>query len=68
MNILLQPKINRDITTTQIAINYVRAKGGVPLVPVNNVKMANEVLGCLGWDLSEEEVLELDKACKTCGV
>ncbi|KAL7459757.1 hypothetical protein ACHAWC_011562 [Mediolabrus comicus] len=62
------PKINRDITTTQIAINYVRAKGGVPMVPVNNVKMANEVLGCLGWDLSEEEVLELDKACKTCGV
>jgi len=62
------PKINRDITTTQIAINYVRAKGAVPLIPVNNVKMANEVLGCLGWDLTEEEVLELDKACKTCGV
>eukprot|EP00985_Skeletonema_marinoi_P001175 scaffold470_cov189-Skeletonema_marinoi.AAC.6 len=62
------PKINREITTTQIAINYVKAKGAVPLVPVNNVKMANEVLGCLGWDLTEEEVLELDKACKTCGV
>jgi len=62
------PKINRDITTTQIAINYVRAKGAVPLVPVNNVKMANEMLGCLGWDLSEEEVEELDKACKACGL
>mmetsp|Transcript_12029 Transcript_12029/g.18462 ORF Transcript_12029/g.18462 Transcript_12029/m.18462 type:complete len:516 (+) Transcript_12029:73-1620(+) len=62
------PKINREITTTQIAINYVKAKGAVPLVPVNNVKMANEVLGCLGWELTEEEVLELDKACKTCGV
>lgn len=62
------PKINRDITTTQIAINYVRAKGAVPLVQVNNVKMANELLGCLGWDLSEEEVEELDKACKASGV
>jgi len=62
------PKINRDVTTTQIAINYVRAKGAVPLVSVNNLKIANEVLGCLGWDLSEEEVDELDKACKTCGV
>lgn len=62
------PKINRDITTTQIAINYVVAKGAVPLVPVNNLKMANELLGCLGWDLSEEQVEELDKACKDCGV
>ena len=62
------PVINRDITTTQIAINYVRAKGAVPLVPVNNLKMANEVLGCLGWDLTEEQVEELDKACKACGL
>lgn len=62
------PKINRDITTTQIAINYVRAKGAVPLISVTNVKMANEMLGCLGWDLSEEEVEELDKACKSCGL
>jgi len=63
-----KPKINRDITTTQIAINYVRAKGAVPLVSVTNLKMANELLGCLGWDLSEEEVEQLDKACKSCGV
>jgi aryl-alcohol dehydrogenase-like predicted oxidoreductase len=62
------PKINRDVTTTQIAINYVRAKGAVPFVSVTNVKMANEVLGCLGWDLSDEEVEELDKACKSCGI
>lgn len=62
------PRINRDVTTTQIAINYVRAKGAVPLVSVTNVRMANELLGCLGWELSEEEVDELDKACKSCGV
>ena len=62
------PKINRDVTTTQIAINYVRAKGAVPLISVTTMKMANELLGCLGWELSEEEVDVLDKACKSCGV
>jgi aryl-alcohol dehydrogenase-like predicted oxidoreductase len=62
------PRINRDVTTTQIAINYVRAKGAVPIVSVTNMRMANELLGCLGWELSEEEVDELDKACKSCGV
>ena len=63
-----KPKINRDITTTQIAINYVRAKGAVPLLSVTNLKMANELLGCLGWELTKEEVEELDKVCKSCGV
>ncbi len=62
------PRINRDVSTTQIAINYVRAKGAVPIVSVTSVRMANELLGCLGWELSEEEVDELDKACKSCGV
>jgi diketogulonate reductase-like aldo/keto reductase len=64
----LQPDINSKITTTQIAINYVRAKGAVPLVPVSNPRAAKELLGCLGWDLEEDEVTELEKACKTCGL
>ena len=55
-------------STATIAINYVRAKGAVPVVSVTSVRMANELLGCLGWELSEEEVDELDKACKSCGV
>eukprot|EP00804_Cyclotella_cryptica_P026807 CCRYP_018616-RA/>CCRYP_018616-RA protein AED:0.05 eAED:0.05 QI:215/0.5/0.33/1/1/1/3/0/517 len=63
-----RPGINTAITTTQIAINYVRAKGAVPLVSVTNPRAANELLGCLGWDLNEEEVEELEKACKSCGV
>jgi aryl-alcohol dehydrogenase-like predicted oxidoreductase len=62
------PRITRDVTTTQITINYIRAKGGVPIVLVTNARTANELLGCLGWDLSEEEVDELDRACKSCGV
>jgi len=61
-----EPKINTDITTTQIALNYVVAKGGVPLAEVNSPKQAEEVLGCLGWVLNDEEVSMLDAAAELC--
>ncbi|EED94440.1 predicted protein [Thalassiosira pseudonana CCMP1335] len=62
-----RPNINTGISTTQIAIAYVRAKGAVPLLSITNSRAANELLGCLGWDLTEEEVDQLDKACQSCG-
>jgi aryl-alcohol dehydrogenase-like predicted oxidoreductase len=58
--------INTDITTTQIAIQYVIAKGGVPMVPVNNPIQAEQVLGCLGWTLTDDEVAMLDSAIALC--
>mmetsp|Transcript_16220 Transcript_16220/g.22864 ORF Transcript_16220/g.22864 Transcript_16220/m.22864 type:complete len:495 (+) Transcript_16220:144-1628(+) len=61
------PKINTDITTTQVAINYVIAKGAVPLVDITDPKQAEELLGCLGWGLSDEEVDMLDGAASLCG-
>jgi aryl-alcohol dehydrogenase-like predicted oxidoreductase len=60
------PIINTDITTTQIAINYVIAKGGVPLVEVNSPRQADEVLGSLGWTLNDDEVDMLDAAAALC--
>ena len=60
------PKINTDITTTQVAINYVIAKGGVPLVEVDSPRQAEEVLGSLGWTLNDEEVDMLDAAAALC--
>lgn len=56
------PKINTDITTTQVALNYVIAKGGVPLVEVDSPRQAEEVLGSLGWTLNESEVEMLEAA------
>jgi aryl-alcohol dehydrogenase-like predicted oxidoreductase len=56
------PQINTDITTTQVALNYVIAKGGVPLPEVNSPTQAKEVLGCLGWTLDTEEVNMLESA------
>ena len=60
------PKINTDITTTQVAINYVIAKGGVPVLEVNSPKDAEEVAGSLGWTLTDEEVDMLDNAAALC--
>ena len=59
-------EINTDITTTQIALQYVIAKGGVPMVPVNNPIQAEQVLGCLGWTLTDDEVAMLDAAIALC--
>merc|ERR1711935_1254165 len=57
-----EPKINTDITTTQVAWNYVVAKGAVPLAEVNSPAQAEELIGCLGWSLSEKEVVILESA------
>jgi aryl-alcohol dehydrogenase-like predicted oxidoreductase len=62
------PKINTDITTAQVAINYVIAKGAVPLCDVVDTKQAEEVIGCLGWSLSDDEVDMLDSAAALCGL
>jgi len=56
------PQINTDVTTTQIALNYVVAKGCVPVPGIKTVAQAEEVLGCLGWELTDEEVRMLDSA------
>jgi len=61
-----EKKINTDITTTQVAWNYVVAKGGVPLAEVNTPKDAEQLAGCLGWSLSDEEVSMLESAAELC--
>eukprot|EP00535_Pseudo-nitzschia_heimii_P008375 CAMPEP_0197189168 /NCGR_PEP_ID=MMETSP1423-20130617/19288_1 /TAXON_ID=476441 /ORGANISM="Pseudo-nitzschia heimii, Strain UNC1101" /LENGTH=493 /DNA_ID=CAMNT_0042641213 /DNA_START=131 /DNA_END=1615 /DNA_ORIENTATION=+ len=61
-----EPKINTDITTTQVAWNYVVAKGAVPLAEVNSPKQAEELVGCLGWSLNDDEVSILESAAELC--
>jgi aryl-alcohol dehydrogenase-like predicted oxidoreductase len=54
----------KSVTTTQVSLNYVRAKGLVPLPGVSTVKQAKEVVGCIGWELNGDEVEILDNAYK----
>ncbi|CAM9397081.1 unnamed protein product [Ectocarpus sp. 8 AP-2014] len=52
----------KKISTTQVAINYVRAKGVVPLPGVKTKAHADEIVGCLGWSLLPEDVAILEAA------
>jgi aryl-alcohol dehydrogenase-like predicted oxidoreductase len=60
------PKINTDITTTQIALQYIIAKGGVPLPECNSPRQATDIIGCLGWTLTDDEIEMLDSAIALC--
>jgi len=58
----------REVTTTQIALLYVKAKGCVPIVDIDNKKEAIELLGCISENnLTQQEVKILDKAAEQCG-
>ncbi|KAJ1460999.1 NADP-dependent oxidoreductase domain-containing protein [Pelagophyceae sp. CCMP2097] len=50
------------VTPTQVALQWVIAKGAVPLPAVKTEAHAVEVVGCQGWSLTPEEVDTLDAA------
>jgi aryl-alcohol dehydrogenase-like predicted oxidoreductase len=49
-------------TPSQVALSWVMAKGVVPIPGAKNRKQAEENAGALGWELSEDEVAQLDGA------
>jgi aryl-alcohol dehydrogenase-like predicted oxidoreductase len=61
-------RVMEDISTahgkpmSQVAMNYVRAKGAVPLVGVRTVFQMREALDALSWSLAPDEVQALDRA------
>ena len=48
-------------TTSQVAINWVICKGALPIPGIKNVRQAEDNLGAVGWQLTEEEVALLDE-------
>jgi aryl-alcohol dehydrogenase-like predicted oxidoreductase len=48
-------------TPSQVALNWVMAKGAVPIPGAKNRGQAEENAGALGWSLEEAEVAELDE-------
>uniref|UniRef100_A0A7S1XMV0 NADP-dependent oxidoreductase domain-containing protein n=3 Tax=Phaeomonas parva TaxID=124430 RepID=A0A7S1XMV0_9STRA len=53
-----------DVTPTQVSLNWVRAKGAVPLPGVKTEKHAKEVLESLKWSLTRKEVDRLDRVAQ----
>ena len=51
-------------TAAQVALNWVMKKGALPIVGARSVEHIREDAGALGWELSDDEVLELDAAAE----
>jgi len=49
-------------TAAQVALNWVVAKGAVPLPGVNSAADARDVAGAVGWKLRASDVVQLEKA------
>jgi len=58
---------DKDRTVSQVALNWVIAKGAIPIAGVKTSKQAREDFGALGWSLSPSEVSELDAASDAVG-
>lgn len=49
-------------TPAQVALNWVIAKGAVPIPGAKNIRQAASNAGALGWSLTPDEVAALDEA------
>jgi len=49
-------------TPSQVALNWVMAKGVVPIAGAKNRRQAEENAGALGWHIGEEGIERLDRA------
>ena len=51
-------------TPSQVALNWVISKGAIPIPGAKNREQAEQNAGALGWRLSKDEVLTLDRVAK----
>ena len=49
-------------TPSQVALNWVMAKGAVPIPGAKDRHQAEENAGALGWHVDDEDVARLDQA------
>ncbi|XP_010666164.2 pyridoxal reductase, chloroplastic isoform X2 [Beta vulgaris subsp. vulgaris] len=54
----------RQKTMSQVAINWCISKGTIPIPGVKTIKQTDENLGALGWQLSKNEMTQLEDAAR----
>jgi len=57
----------KDRTVSQVALNWLIAKGAIPIAGIKTLKQAKEDFGALRWTLTGSEVAELDAASDAVG-
>jgi aryl-alcohol dehydrogenase-like predicted oxidoreductase len=53
-----------DKTPAQVALNWVIAKGALPIPGAKNARHAEENVGAIGWSLTHDQVAALDAAAQ----
>ena len=51
----------RGKAMASVALNYNISKGALPVVGIRTPEQARQAIDALGWRLSEEEMIELDR-------
>jgi len=51
----------RDVPVTTVGLNWIMCKGAIPLPGARNAKQAEQNARALGWRLTDEEIVELEK-------
>ncbi len=46
----------------QVALNWLRQRGTLPILGASNVGQVQDALGCVGWQLTAQQIERLDKA------
>jgi len=59
---------SRQVSPSQVAVNWCRAKGTLPIPGMHTVAQAADALACMEWQLSGAEVAALDAAAALCSV
>ena len=62
INLLKEIGTNYSKSPAQVALNWTICKGTVPIPGAKNAKQAAENLGAMGWRLTPDEVVALDKS------
>tara|TARA_Y100001968_G_scaffold81423_1_gene72512 strand:+ start:739 stop:1698 length:960 start_codon:yes stop_codon:yes gene_type:complete len=57
---------NRNVSQAQVALNWCRAKGAIPIPGIRTSAQAKDVIAAKEWGLSEKEILKLDDSSLRC--